>query len=213
MKVAGVDEAGRGPVIGPMYVAGVMVEENKLKLIKELGVRDSKLISPKRRVYLAEKIKKIADVYLVEVKAKEIDELRKVMTMNDIEVVSFTNVLLQLRPDMAYLDAADVKAYRFSQNILKKYKYPIKIISEHNADKNYPIVSAASIIAKVNRDKKICELESVIGKKIGSGYPSDQYTRAFLEELIREGKMPDYVRTSWKTVEKIKKREKWKSLI
>ena len=60
MKVAGVDEAGRGPVIGPMCVAGVMVEENKLKLIKELGVRDSKLISPKRRVYLAEKIKKIA---------------------------------------------------------------------------------------------------------------------------------------------------------
>ena len=204
MKVAGIDEAGKGPVIGPMCVAGVMVEQDKLKLIKKLGVTDSKLISPKKREYLAEKIENIAETYILEVKASQIDELRKVMTMNDIAVASFTKVLLKLRPDKAFLDAVDVKPNRFARNILKKYEYPIEIVSEHNADKNYSIVSAASIIAKVNRDKKIHELERKIGKKIGSGYPSDPHTREFLKLLLKEGDLPDYVRNSWKTIEKFK---------
>lgn len=203
MEVAGVDEAGRGPVIGPMFIAGVKIEEEKIEIFKELGVRDSKLISPKKREFLADKIEKKAEICLLEVKARKIDELRKVMTINDIEVDAFTEVLLQLRPNKAFLDAADVKPHRFAQNILKKYKYPIEITSEHNADKNYPIVSAASIIAKVSRDKKIREIEKEIGKKIGSGYPSDPHTRAFLELLSKEGDMPEYVRVSWKTAKNL----------
>ncbi|MBC7085957.1 MAG: ribonuclease HII [Methanomethylovorans sp.] len=214
MRVAGIDEAGKGPVIGPMCIGGVLTEKEKLSSLKNLGVTDSKKLTPKKREHLAHQIRKYAQkVYILEISPGQIDELRKVMTMNQIMVLGFSRVLEELQPDMAYVDAADVNATRFGEKLKAQYskKYPEKarslaIISEHRADAVYPVVSAASIVAKVRRDELIKELKNKIGIDFGSGYPSDPKTRLFLKNWTREhGALPDFVRHSWKTAENVLK--------
>lgn len=203
--IAGIDEAGKGPVLGPMCVAGVLVDENKLDSIFHLGVKDSKKLTPKKRETLSVDIKKLADrFFILEVSSGQIDELRKVMTMNEIMVVCYVRVLEELRPESAIVDAADVIAKRFGENIKKKYSGDLNITSEHNADEKYPIVSAASILAKVRRDELVRNIEKTAGTEIGSGYPSDRKTITFLENWVREhGSLPDFARSSWETSKNI----------
>ncbi len=203
--IAGIDEAGKGPVLGPMCVAGVLLDEKKLDALSRIGVKDSKQLSAKRREALGVEIKKLADKYFIlEVSPLQIDELRKIMTMNEIMVVCYAKVLEELKPDRAFVDAADVIAERFGENIKKKYAHEIEITSEHEADVKYPIVSAASILAKVRRDALIKELEKKAGVKIGSGYPADPKTISFLEGWIKEhGSLPDFARSSWETSKKL----------
>ncbi len=203
--IAGIDEAGKGPVLGPMCVAGVMMDEKKLDALSKIGVKDSKQLTAKKREALAVEIKKLADKYFIlEVSPTQIDELRKIMTMNEIMVVCYAKVLAELKPDRAFVDAADVIAARFGENIKKKYCHEIEIISEHEADEKYPIVSAASILAKVQRDALVKALEKNVGVEIGSGYPADPKTIKFLETWIREhGTLPDFARSSWKTSKKM----------
>ncbi|MDO9098395.1 MAG: ribonuclease HII [Candidatus Methanoperedens sp.] len=214
MMIAGIDEAGKGPVLGPMCVAGVMMDEKKLDALSKIGVKDSKQLTAKKREALAVEIRKLADkYYILEVSPAQIDELRKIMTMNEIMVVCYAKVLDELKPDRAFVDAADVIAARFGENIKKKYCHEIEITSEHNADEKYPIVSAASILAKVQRDALVKALEKNIGVEIGSGYPADPKTIKFLENWIREhGTLPDFARSSWETskkmVEKFNKSQK-----
>ena len=205
MLVAGVDEAGKGPVIGPMIVTGVVMEESRLHELNKLGVKDSKAISPIRRNYLASKIKEIvADYYILEVSARQIDEFRKIMTMNQVMVICHARILDRLSPQKAYLDASDVNEERFGKNVGNKQRSAIEIISKHKADDLFPIVSAASILAKVRRDRCVRELEKEIGLPLGSGYPSDPKTQKFLEKWIKEhGSLPDIARCSWKTSENL----------
>jgi|LGVF01.1.fsa_nt_gb ribonuclease HII len=208
MLVAGVDEAGKGPVIGPMIVAGVVIEESRLPELKKLGVKDSKVLSPMRRNYLASKIRELVDdYYILEISARQIDEFRKIMTMNQVMVICHAKVLDQLGPQKAYLDASDVNEERFGENVGKKHRAAIEIIAKHKADDLFPIVSAASILAKVRRDRCVREMEKEIGLPLGSGYPSDPKTRKFLENWIKEhGSLPDIVRHSWKTSENLLKK-------
>ena len=203
--ISGIDEAGKGPVLGPMCVAGVLLDEKKLDALSEIGVKDSKQLTAKKREILAVEIKKLVDKYFIlEVSPFQIDELRKIMTMNEIMVVCFTKVLEELKPDHAFVDAADVIADRFGENIRKKYTRDLEITSEHNADVKYPIVSAASILAKVRRDALVKELEMNAGVEIGSGYPADPKTISFLEGWIKEyGSPPDFARSSWETSKKL----------
>ena len=217
MKIAGIDEAGKGPVIGPMCVGGVLLDEAKTNTLKNLGVADSKKISPKKRPQLAGQIEKYSEkIFVLEISASQIDELRKLMSMNDIMVVAFSKVLGQLHPEKAYVDAADVNEDRFGKRLLEEYRksYPEKatklsIISKHRADATYPVVSAASIVAKVRRDALIEELKDDFGVDFGSGYPSDPKTKKFLADWYKEhGELPDFVRHSWKTAENVMKEEK-----
>ncbi|MCZ7380134.1 MAG: ribonuclease HII [Candidatus Methanoperedens sp.] len=203
--ISGIDEAGKGPVLGPMCVAGVLLDKNKLDALAQLGVKDSKQLTAKRREILAVEIKKLVDKYFIlEVSPFQIDELRKIMTMNEIMVVSYAKVLEELKPDHAFVDAADVIADRFGENIRKKYTRDLEITSEHNADVKYPIVSAASILAKVRRDALVKELGKKAGVEIGSGYPADPKTITFLENWIQEyGSLPDFARSSWETSKKL----------
>ncbi len=208
MRLMGADEAGKGPVIGSMFVAGVVIEEEKLFDLAAMGVRDSKQLSPARREVLAVKIERIADdIHILEVKPQVIDELRQVVTMNDIMVRCFSQVVQNLSADRAILDAADVKAERFADRVKKTSGTEMEILAQHKADKNHSVVAAASILAKVNRDRSVRELERSIGCKMGSGYPSDLATVRFLETWTKEhGKLPPFVRHSWKTAERIKAR-------
>jgi ribonuclease HII len=211
--IAGIDEAGKGPVLGPMCVAGLLLDENKLDKISRLGVKDSKKLTPKKREGISVEIKKLADrFFILEVSPGQIDELRKVMTMNEIMVACYVKVLEELRPDTAFVDAADVIEKRFGDNIKKKYSGDLFITSEHNADEKYPIVSAASILAKVRRDELVRNIEKTAGIEIGSGYPSDKKTITFLEKWVMEhGSLPGFARSSWETSKNIMERSREKS--
>jgi len=205
--ICGVDEAGRGPVIGPLVFAGALFK-NDSKLV-ELKVRDSKKINPKRREKLAEIIKEIAINYeILEIPAKDIDDMRKVMTLNEIEVNGFIKIIKKLKPEICYVDSADVNEKRFSNDILAGLSYKPEIISKHKADDIYPIVGAASILAKTRRDEEIKKIELELTEKInlplGSGYPADPITQNFLNRWVEKfGKLPPYTRHSWKTSQNI----------
>lgn len=206
--VAGIDEAGRGPMVGPLIIAGVLVSQEDLSHINTSGMKDSKVLTPKRRSKLAEKIESLAEkIEIRTVTAAEIDSLRaRGVTLNEIEVQQFASILSALRPKSAYLDAADVNAKRFGDSIGNRSglaSLGCKIISEHKADSKYPIVSAASIIAKEERERIISHLHIKYGD-FGSGYPSDPKSIDYIREIISKGKkLPPIVRMSWESVRKM----------
>ena len=206
MLLLGADEAGKGPVIGSMFVAGLVVEEDRLFDLAGWGVRDSKLLSAAKREILARKISTIAaDQYILEVGPQVIDELRTVMTMNEIMVRSFSQVISKLHADRAMLDAADVDAKRFAERVRSASKTEMVVRAEHKADQRHTVVSAASILAKVSRDASMRELERAMNCKIGSGYPHDQITLDFLSRWVSENHdLPNCARHSWATAQRIK---------
>ena len=210
MQVAGVDDAGRGPIIGPLVVAGVLLDEKDLPKLMDLGVRDSKRLSPDRREELAAEIKHLALKCHVEMlPPAEIDRVvetgKKLHKLNRLEAQTMAKVITILRPDVTYVDASDVLAERFKQHIAENLTFKVQIISEHKADAKYPIVSAASIIAKVERDGALSALQEKHGN-MGCGYPTDPNTIKFLERWIRTfGSYPDFVRKSWKPAKRLKK--------
>ncbi|UCE36872.1 MAG: ribonuclease HII [Thermoplasmata archaeon] len=209
--ICGVDEAGRGPVIGPMVVAGVLLE-NESELAG-LNVRDSKKCTPKRREKLAQELYRIAKTELIIVPASDIDTMRESMTMNQIETKLFASIIEKLRPETAYVDSADVNEERFGMDIQNELDFKVKIISKHGADEIFPIVSAASIIAKTTRDFEVEKIKKEIGFDIGSGYPSDETTIRFLENWVeKNGKPPPHTRHSWKTTQRILNKTKTKKI-
>lgn len=214
--ICGIDEAGRGPVVGPMVVAGVQADNEKQ--LKQIGVCDSKKCSPKRRKQLASQIKTIANNYgTLVIHAEDIDSMRKVMTLNEIEVHAFSRMMNKLRSETYYVDSADVNETRFKEKILQELPFSPTIISKHSADDIYPVVSAASILAKTVRDNKVKSLSKKLRKKInlplGSGYPADPITRKFLKAWVTEfGELPPETRHSWKTAQKLIREKQTKKL-
>lgn len=210
MLVAGIDDAGRGSVIGPLVIAGVMSRKEDLAKLVLLGVKDSKVLSPRRREALAVEIKRLALRYsVIKLAPKDIDKVvqtgKRLHRLNRLEAQTMAKIIGVLKPDIAYVDASDVLEERFKQHILECLSFRVEIVSEHKADRSYPIVSAASIIAKVERDKEIAELKEKHGD-LGCGYPTDQKTISFLRRYIKEfGEYPDFVRKSWKPAKKIKR--------
>jgi ribonuclease HII len=205
--IAGVDEAGRGPMIGPMVICGILVDSDRLNELVEIGAKDSKTLTHKRRLVLKKQIEKITSkIEIRTVPAADIDRLRKRTTLNEIEVAEFASIAKALNPKEIYLDAADVIAERFGSKIGELSgiaSKDAKIVSEHKADAKYPIVSAASIIAKVERDLAIEKFHQKYGD-FGSGYPNDPKTIKFVRNLVRNGeKLPIIIRKSWESVRKI----------
>lgn len=200
--ICGVDEAGRGPVLGPLVVAGVAVESDSR--LRQLQVRDSKKLSPARREALAPEIEGVAKSVVLVIPAEDIDVMRAEMSLNEFEAKLFASIIEKLRPDTAYVDAVDVDEIDFKKAILRELASPVEIVSQHNADELFPVVSAASILAKVRRDREVRTIEAAIGRPIGSGYPSDPVTIAFLEGWIREkGTLPPHTRASWDTARRL----------
>lgn len=209
MLIAGVDDAGRGSVIGPLVIAGVMLNEEEIPKLIELRVKDSKLLSPHRREVLAPEIRRTVNSFcIVRLSPRDVDHVvtngRKLRKLNWLEAETMAKIIEDLRPDMAYVDASDVLEDRFKNDILDCLPFRIPIVSEHKADRNYPVVSAASIIAKVERDREIAQLAEVYGD-FGSGYPSDPRTMNFLRHCL-DGKeeYPDFVRRSWEPAKRTK---------
>ena len=204
MDILGIDEAGRGSVLGPMVIAGVVVPEKMEKILERMGVKDSKRLTPNRRTILSRKLRKMFDYEIVVISAREIDDLRASgVNLNEIEKNAMESIILKLKPEKAIVDAVDVKAERFQENLCNDTG--IDVIAEHKADDKYIEVSAASIIAKAERDEYIKEInkEYIKSGGIGSGYPSDPTTKKFLTNYTYD-EMPDFVRKSWATVAKMK---------
>ena len=215
MLIAGIDDAGRGSVIGPLVIAGVLLNERDLPTLTSLGVKDSKVLSPRRREKLAEEIKSLAlRCRVIMLSPVEIDKVvrfgKKLHKLNRLEAQAMAKVIVALKPDMAYVDASDILADRFKQHIAEDISFKVQIVSEHKADTKYPIVSAASIVAKVRRDQTISMLQERYGET-GCGYPTDPRTIEFLKNWVEEfGTYPDFVRKSWKTAKRLKAEAKAK---
>ena len=204
MDILGIDEAGRGSVLGPMVIAGVVVPEKMEKVLERMGVKDSKRLVPNRRTILSRKLKKMFPHEIVVISAREIDDLRASgVNLNEIEKNAMESILLKLEFEKAIVDAVDVKAERFQENL--RLDTGLNVFAEHKADDKYIEVSAASIIAKAARDEYIKDINKDFIKSggIGSGYPSDPKTKEFLSNYTYD-EMPDFVRKSWATVAKMK---------
>ena len=209
MLIAGLDEAGRGCIIGPLVVAGVAIKEENLPNLTRLGVKDSKLLTSKKRAHLAQEIKLLSEqLVIIKLTPAEIDHVvasqRKLHKLNRLEAETMAKIIDALKPQEAYVDAADVVEERFKQHIQEKLATKTRIYSKHKADKIYPVVSAASILAKVKRDEEIAILLTKFGD-FGSGYLTDPKTKAFLREwMITHNEYPDCVRKSYKPARKVK---------
>jgi len=209
--IAGVDDAGRGPIIGPLIIGGVLVPDVHERDLRELGVRDSKLLTPGLRTQLDAKIRATAlKVSLAEAQPKEIDDCvlhgGRLRRLNYLEARMMASVLSDLSPEEAYVDASDVNEARYGADIrefLPENLKGMKIVSKHHADRIFPVVSAASIIAKVRRDALVEELWNEYGD-FGSGYITDPKTMSFLRGWRRTHReYPPIVRMSWKTIKEL----------
>ena len=199
--LAGVDEAGKGAVLGPLVVAAVGLEDGDG--LAAVPVRDSKLLSPGAREELYQAITAGASTRVLVIEAHEIDLGRRSMTMNQLIARAHARVIDGLRPATAYVDACDVNPIRYGRTVAACLEVPCRVIAEHHADSTWPVVAAASIVAKVTRDRLIRELTPEFGE-IGSGYPSDPVTIAFLSRFIaKHGHPPRCARSSWETTRKI----------
>ncbi len=198
-----------------MILCGVSFTKNKLHHLEKMGVKDSKKLAPKKRKELAKLIKQECNSYkILQLSSQEIDErVRKKISLNRLEIIKFVEILNELQPDIIYIDAADTDENRFGRSIKNQLNYiPKRIISKHKADELFPIVGAASIIAKCHRDMIINELNKYYMNQgsinIGSGYTSDEKTINFLRYWIRTyKKAPSCARNTWATIRKILEEE------
>ena len=201
VKVLGIDEAGRGPAIGPMIMAGVMINESEENLLS--GSKDSKMLVHNVRLALDKKIKENSEYKIIEISPKEIDDAvnSKINNLNWLEAQKQAEIINSLNPDKAIIDCPSINLVSF-KNYLRKLinKKNIELVVEHKADQNYITCSAASILAKVRREEKISEIKEKYGD-VGSGYPSDPKTKKFIINNYR--KHQEIFRYSWSTLKKI----------
>jgi ribonuclease HII len=197
--ICGVDEAGRGSVLGPLVIAGIVIKRTKINNLKKQGIRDSKTLTPLARERLYKKIISIVDGYYVaRISPKIIDKSVFNHSLNHLEAKYMAKVISKLSPSVAYIDSCDVNSRRFGKEISKLTLHS-KIRSYHHADSKFVVVSAASILAKVSRDKIIARLNKKYD--IGSGYPSDPKTKSFLKKSIKRNETFAFLRKSWKPVQ------------
>ena len=206
MIICGVDDAGRGSMVGPLVITGVTIDKKNLKKLKSIGVQDSKKLSPKTREILYKKIIEIVDeYYVVRISPKTIDSNVFKHKLNHLEAKNMAKVIKKLNPQTAYVDSCDVDYKRFGKEI-SLLTSNSKIISRHHADSRFVVVAAASIIAKVSRDKSIHMLKK--NYDLGSGYPSDKTTVKCVKKLLLQKKQSySFIRMSWKPVQKIVNRK------
>ena len=199
----GLDEAGRGCIIGDLVVGAFWLPASKLDALRATGATDSKKLSAKKRNSILAMLPEIGSQARVHICPKEIDQ----GNLNQLEEQAFIQLILEAKPDIVYIDAPTHPAgiptvvRRIQQALTEQNMTSLpKFIVEPKADLTYPVVSAASIVAKVYRDQGLEETGAE-----GSGYPSDPKTRTWLKTFIREGiPFPSCVRQRWGTVDNLK---------
>lgn len=209
--ILGIDDAGRGPVIGPMVLAGCLLTPDSQKKLKDIGVKDSKQLTPLRRENLAEKIREVAETFeIVLAFPDEIDG----MNLNDLEAMKMAEVINKINKGFdkikVVIDCPSTGILKWRDFLKTKIENlsNLEIVCEHKADQNHVAVSAASILAKSVREKEMDKLKKIYGTEIGSGYTSDSTTIKFLEKYAFKHQDKGIFRKSWTTwKDAIKKRE------
>lgn len=201
MQTCGIDEAGRGCVIGPLVIAGVVADEQQEKQLIDMGVKDSKLLTPRQRELMFDKIIGIVTSYkIIIIEPGEIDDAvngKGMLNLNWLEANKSAEIIDELKPEKAILDCPSNNVRQYTDYVKQKLNVKTQLIAEHKADANYPIVGAASILAKVTRDEKIQEIKKKHKVEFGSGYMTDPMTQAFLEKFW--DKFPEIFRHSWES--------------
>ncbi len=199
VKVLGIDEAGRGPIIGSLFIAGTMFKEEDIEKLRKLGVKDSKLLIHKKREELRKKIEKIAVKYkIIQVKPQEIDEAVESedhMNLNWLEAHKTAEIINALEPDKAIVDCPSPNLVNY-KGYLKQLlnNKEIELVVEHKADVNFLPCSASSIIAKCAREDEMDKIKKEYGNT-GPGYTSNPVTQEFLKN--NWDKHPEIFRKSW----------------
>jgi len=207
MLILGIDDAGRGPVIGPMVLAGCLIDDETEKKFKKLGVKDSKQLTQKRREDLVGKIKESAETFEValaypdEIDGKNGDGVN----LNTLEAIKMAEVINKINKGFSkikvIIDCPSVSIEKWKDFLKTKIDNlsNLEIVCEHKADINYVAVSAASIIAKTVREKEMEKLKEKFGKEIGSGYCSDPQTYKFLASHTKTHGDKGIFRKTWST--------------
>jgi len=204
MMLCGIDEAGRGPVIGPLVVCLAKCSERHEKRLNSLCKKDSKQLLPEERRAILRELEKFCEFFVETVPAEKINKLMDEMSLNDIEASVVAELMKKARCHNVIIDLPDKYEWIFRRRMEKFGIF--KFEAEHKADENFPIVAAASICAKVIRDKEIEKLHEIIGD-FGSGYPSDEKTIEFLRNKENLKKAEKYIRKKWKTLDNVLQRK------
>lgn len=203
----GVDEAGKGPVLGPMVAAAVRADPADLPE----GVADSKRLTAAKRESLAEELRAIAGVE-IGVGVVSVEEIDAPETdMNGLTVAAQVRAIAAVAEngDRTIVDAGDVSESRFGRRVTEGVAsegLDVEVTAEHGADDEHRLAAAASIVAKVERDRRMAAVGADYDDlgPVGSGYPSDRTTRAFLASYVdRHGELPACARQSWSTCEDV----------
>ena len=205
MRVAGVDEAGRGPVLGPMVLGVVVSDESRLELFRDLGVRDSKALTRKARERIFERLSSQFEIGTETVTATQINH--RDSNLNHLEFDALCLLIKKFKPDRLLVDAFQ-HPEKLTRQLIKLFP-KLAVVAEWKADVHHPIVSAASIVAKVTRDRAVDRLKENHGD-IGSGYPSDPKTTRWLRGQLLKNKLaihglPACVRVKWSTLERLQR--------
>ena len=212
VSLVGIDEARRGPIIGDMVICGVLIEEDQEKELKEIGAKDSKLLTKKQREHISKEILKIITKYkTITISPQEIDDAlnSEESNLNKLEAIKTAMIINYLKPDKVILDCPSVNIKSYVDYLKTFLKYEPKIRAEHKAE-IHPSVAAASILAKVIAEEELKKLKRKYKIEFGSGYPSDPVTQKFLRENYN--KYPEIFRKTWVTYRNISEIKKQKSL-
>ena len=209
MLILGIDDAGRGPLIGPLILAGVLADKNSETALKRLNVADSKILSHPERIRLSKLIKEsVLTYHVVKSLPSEIDSaINSKLNLNTLEALKTAEIINEINSGKlkkekikVIVDCPSVNTSAWTRTLESfiEHKDNLKIVCEHKADANYPVVSAASILAKVAREEAVDSLKNKYGN-IGSGYPSDPITKEFLKSQGSRLKDSGIFRKSWAT--------------
>ena len=211
--IGGVDEAGRGSILGPLVVAGISIRKSKISKLRQIGVKDSKMLSPKSRANLFNLVMDMADSLCINIiSCAMVDYSVFLNRLNQLEAETMASVINSIQADKVYIDSCDVNPCRFRDYIESRLLLSSsssskpKLYSMHHADSLNVVVSAASIVAKIVRDKQIQEIRNT-HHNIGSGYPSDWKTMLFIRGWVSKYKCaPHFARKSWSPLKKCLKK-------
>jgi len=209
MLIIGIDDAGRGPLIGPMILAGVLLEAEQEKFLKKEGVKDSKQLVHASRVKLAEVIlKNSIKTHVTKSMPEEIDAfVESKSNLNTLEATKTAEIINYFNDGgekiKVIVDCPSVNTSAWKKTLMTFVKNPdnLEIHCEHKADVNHPSVSAASILAKVAREDEVGKIKKQYFEygNMGSGYPSDPATKVFLKKNGKKLENSGIFRKSWTT--------------
>jgi ribonuclease HII len=205
--ILGIDDAGRGPVLGPMILAGVLIKKSDEQFLKNIGAKDSKLLTPKKRNEIKNQIVR---QFKYHIEISEPSEIDNSTNLNYLEAQKAAKIINQLTKNIeekvkVIIDCPSTNIISWTQDVQKLIQNPknISLVCEHKADLNNPSVSAASIVAKEAREEEVYKLKLKLKVDFGSGYPADPKTINFIKENFDNEKYSSIIRFSWNTVKKL----------